>query len=688
MCSLLDVFPPPNEGPCTIFDSCGIKKITFPTKMMESLVGPGDISQGSYPDCFFVSSCIALAAAKPYLLQQLFTTKLISSDRNAMYHIKFWYEGEWRDVSVTADVPVHTVGRREKDLLPTPLFVHSPTHKWWALLLEKAYTSLYGEGGSSSSSSSGGNPAESLHDLTGLPVEIFVPLPKLTDSIVWKRVQGALTSCEGAVVMGTKKVMDREVGLQPGHAYALLGLFDLDTKEAHALLQNPCQCLAKLGSASDKISGKEELGRNILRISMKDLVQGFNSMYCCWVNAVPKSKNNFVIDWSSGGVASLAPGGKVLDGSGGNTENRSFHFNPGFLLLPKMDCIEDEIWLILSHKDQRRNNRDSAHVDISYTPIVCTILSKRGETGDTTTARKQLLPPLHTDAICMNEYEPYEVPCFRNMRATFQRLTIFGTPGQHCSFIVQPSTYAPHFKQPLRLSVWSSSGSTLVVPLLSTSIAAKVVLLRELSCISWFQQFSITNAIKQQQQFKVSLGAAGAKRILSTTTLTVVVSQPTAKGNTGPYYFSINAMTASSNGPPPAVVGDVAPVNYADIALTTSLQKEQEVVVSIVCCGAAATTPTTMCCCAKFHFSTTSNGDDNSADDGLGLLLFQVVALEGDTMGPTAAAVPPIRARAVLRGTTGMMPRPPPTKLSKTTKSIQGAGIATRTLTSLYSGLE
>ncbi|KAJ9458739.1 Calpain [Diplonema papillatum] len=164
----------------------------------EGKIGPDDVEQGTFPDCFLCASMAALAK-RPSAVAALFLNK--QPGPSGALAVQFYHSdsGGWRAVVVDDRIPLGGKGK--------PLFARATrTAQAWPLLVEKAYAKLYG----SFASVRGGSLGEALRDLTGCPVLSQAPKDK--------------EPCPSVAVAGTSadKAQAGATGLTANHAFSLV----------------------------------------------------------------------------------------------------------------------------------------------------------------------------------------------------------------------------------------------------------------------------------------------------------------------------------------------------------------------------------------------------------------------------------------------------------------------------------
>ena len=96
-------------------------------------IDPNDIKQGQLGDCWFLSALSSLAE-RPGMVRRLFITQ--EYNKEGIYKIKLWKNGEWVIVTVDDYIPWRYNGG--------PMFSRSNNNEMWVMLMEKAYAKLHG----------------------------------------------------------------------------------------------------------------------------------------------------------------------------------------------------------------------------------------------------------------------------------------------------------------------------------------------------------------------------------------------------------------------------------------------------------------------------------------------------------------------------------------------------------------
>jgi len=179
------------------------------------------VLQGGVGDCWFLSA-IAVIVEREDLVDRIMISN--SGDDSHQYSCCFFFNGRWTLISVDSFLPCHSDGLALK-------FAKTDQSQVWVPFLEKCYAKLHG----SYAAISGGEIAEALFDLTGMPTETISFNDSNFDSEeTWARLL-SMKSGDGfpmgiATAGGRSKNLS-SVGLVGCHAYSVL-----DIKEVHAKL--------------------------------------------------------------------------------------------------------------------------------------------------------------------------------------------------------------------------------------------------------------------------------------------------------------------------------------------------------------------------------------------------------------------------------------------------------------------
>nr|XP_015914890.1 calpain-A [Parasteatoda tepidariorum] len=193
-----------------------------------------DIVQGILADCWFLSSCAAVAQ-RPDLMEKVIPSNqpLSGHGYKGIITFRFWRFGHW--ITVYVD-----------DLLPTKnkklIFSRSSEpREFWVSLLEKAYAKLHG----SYEALEGGQSMDALVDLTGGLAEMYVlesAPPHLYNILLVASTSGAFITCSRKGDWMESLKADPN-GLVSGHAYTIsaVAIVKLSTgSEAYLIrIRNP-----------------------------------------------------------------------------------------------------------------------------------------------------------------------------------------------------------------------------------------------------------------------------------------------------------------------------------------------------------------------------------------------------------------------------------------------------------------
>ncbi|XP_054709052.1 calpain-B-like [Uloborus diversus] len=187
-------------------------ELTLKPQLLVDGVSRHDIVQGILADCWFLSSCAAVAQ-RPDLMEKVIPPNQPLSGENykGIVTFRFWRFGNW--ITVYVD-----------DLLPTKkrklIFSRSSEpREFWVSLLEKAYAKLHG----SYEALEGGQSMDALVDLTGGLAEMYVletAPPHLYHYLLQASSNGAFITCSRKGDWTESRKADAN-GLVSGHAYTI-----------------------------------------------------------------------------------------------------------------------------------------------------------------------------------------------------------------------------------------------------------------------------------------------------------------------------------------------------------------------------------------------------------------------------------------------------------------------------------
>lgn len=323
--------------------------------LFEANVDASEVVQGALGDCW-LAAALSIVTQQPLLLHALFAAADI---RAGVYTVRLFHEGGWRFIMVDDYVPVSMKDCR-------PVFAHAKSRQeLWVPILEKAFAKLYG----SFASIEAGQLTDALVCLTaGLPErlltrpsgkapqidtnELFDRLVQLSssndddgcsDSKRWEALSHYLLGAGS--IAGDDHSRPRFMhGIVPGHAYALLGAYDLNSHSGSNAVDPRLQLLQLRnpwgqppaggiefgtwrGAWSDgapewssvpharAVTGYDQKHAWSFFISMVDFVKFFSCIYVC--NVLPSDWHTNVLHsaWDDGtddGVSNdQSPAGQV-----------------------------------------------------------------------------------------------------------------------------------------------------------------------------------------------------------------------------------------------------------------------------------------------------------------------------------------------------------------------------------------
>ncbi|XP_043191585.1 calpain-A-like, partial [Amphibalanus amphitrite] len=175
-----------------------------------------DVVQGVLGDCWFLSSCCAIAKEAKLIERVVPPNQPLSGDGyHGCVRFSFWRFGDWVDVYIDDRLPTKN-GALFNAKCVDP-------NEFWVALLEKAYAKLHG----SYEALEGGQAMDALVDLTGGLAERF-DLAEHDQSYLFRHlykstVAGAFITCSRKGDWREANKAD-ELGLVQGHAYTVTGL--------------------------------------------------------------------------------------------------------------------------------------------------------------------------------------------------------------------------------------------------------------------------------------------------------------------------------------------------------------------------------------------------------------------------------------------------------------------------------
>ena len=511
---------------------------------------PDDAEQGRHPDCFFVAAVIAVTHARPDLIKELLcgaedgdvsvgervAASGIASDgegRRRQFAVRLHSveaDSGWIDITVDDAVPVEPLHDGQGTV--APLFIRSPTKKWWPVILEKAYAARY----SGSHAIAGGNLVEALFDLTGHPVDniLFDPAASVTtgaesaslrlksrapggsasDSATlvpmaaWKSLADSIRQRSVAITAGTRAAFSKDVGLQPAHAYAVMAI----VPECRAIvLRNPnssksyvgprvsipsalkCQWpFTEMPSVLGDVTGSGKGGRDDLFAMSWELFQElFAGMQVAHLGWPKRSQEDEATNaaFRHVPVARLPTFRNVPFRQGGAEVNPSvvstLNYPKQSLFLLKNDhaSLPATVWLTVSHHDRRCDASETNA--ISYPPIAVVYLRHHGGSSLSGVGRNPSAPylmPECADAMSPNAFDP--VSATDSISDPNEAVGGGNRPPRFwnrrdvacrvvvpagATIVAAPSTFDPAFTGDFHLSGWSSLSVVTLAPLPSLS---------------------------------------------------------------------------------------------------------------------------------------------------------------------------------------------------------------------------
>lgn len=197
-----------------------------------------EIHQGGLGDCYYLTALGLILANKKL------TDFVIPDDNNedqelGIYHFRYWVKGYFFDVVVDDRLPCTDAGyvaRYESGFVGQykPVAALPAGKEFWPLLLEKAYAKLFG----SYASIDAGGIGEAIEDFSGGVTEELLLKPGLIKDFKAITPPKYFGSFFGFGTPGVGRL-----GLEPGHAYAVIDQVDVTDIHGNAIrllkLRNP-----------------------------------------------------------------------------------------------------------------------------------------------------------------------------------------------------------------------------------------------------------------------------------------------------------------------------------------------------------------------------------------------------------------------------------------------------------------
>ncbi|GIY60335.1 calpain-A [Caerostris darwini] len=203
-------------------------------KLLIDTISRHDIMQGVLADCWFLSSCAAVAQ-RPDLMRRVIAPyqPLYGMGYRGIVRFRFWRFGKWINVYVDDLLPT-----REGELLFSRC---SDRREFWVALLEKAYAKLHG----SYEALEGGQAMDALVDLTsGLSERYDLEIAPLNlyQFLLQASSGGAFITCSRKGDWQMANAADPN-GLVSGHAYTVTAVAKVPMKEGNKVnlvrIRNP-----------------------------------------------------------------------------------------------------------------------------------------------------------------------------------------------------------------------------------------------------------------------------------------------------------------------------------------------------------------------------------------------------------------------------------------------------------------
>ncbi|GFT41650.1 calpain-B [Nephila pilipes] len=425
-------------------------------KLLIDTISRHDIVQGVLADCWFLSSCAAVAQ-RPDLMRRVIAPyqPLYGMGYRGIVRFRFWRFGKWINVYVDDLLPT-----REGELLFSRC---SDRREFWVALLEKAYAKLHG----SYEALEGGQAMDALVDLTSGLSERYdlesAPL-NLYQFLLQASSGGAFITCSRKGDWQMANAADPN-GLVSGHAYTVTAVAKVPMKEGNKVnlvrIRNPWgNDVEWNGSWNDNDSRWSEVDLHTKHelewrrrddgefwMEYKDFCREFEEVTICTLGP----------DFDGDGVAEEAGMVKAIRGkwevpktSGGSRNNLElFARNPQYLL----SVYEHEI-----KRDQRKDSVGS--IGSRYCCAVIALMQVRRrcmkhpgrkmmQVGFVVYRTEDPKRRLSVQDFVTNEEEGNSGP-YINYREVFARFEL--APGH---YVIIPATFEPHRQGSFMIRVYT-----------------------------------------------------------------------------------------------------------------------------------------------------------------------------------------------------------------------------------------
>lgn len=343
-----------------------------PSEWQASLHQELDLVQDVTNDCSIVASfCVASARAARVRSNKgahshagnIFSTILHpfgSPSQNGKYHVKLYFNGHERRVTVDSQLPV---SRDDQYLHVTSR--DQPGTAIWPALIEKAYLKVMG-----GYDFPGSDSATDLWALAGwVPEQISLASNMIGPADLWRRVATTFEFGDVMITLGTPKLSileEKTYGLAGGHDYAVI-----DLKEENGvrkfLIKNPwshaSDHLRSSGGGLEAITEEDEEQELLNPVQAQANLQGtrwwdlhdvfrlFETAYLSWNPDIFKHRLDVHFEWDLSQRSAPA----------------TFTENPQYIFASKTDCT---VWLVLSrHIDPSKRAGDKFNNDSGYVSL-------------------------------------------------------------------------------------------------------------------------------------------------------------------------------------------------------------------------------------------------------------------------------------------------------------------------------
>eukprot|EP00796_Vickermania_ingenoplastis_P008752 gene8752-6156_t len=300
--------------------------------------------QGAHYECFMLSALSALMRF-PDVIKRCFVTKKVRQD--GRYTFQFFRGKSWIKVEIDDLIPMED---------GEVLYIRSPTHHWWPLLLEKAYAKFY----TAYDHLEGCTLLETFHDLTGNPV-LNIPMEEKLAKIVgvdltageyWNFIGKSIRKGDYVASLLTKDMELEQYGIQSDQQYTILDIFSLDdTNELSKVvvqLYNPFEDDQYCGPlcASDRTWTPELKNQypvndpHLIHLPFSNFIQWSNYVQLCFMNLVDNDATYFADEWRG-------------PSAGGNPTYSTWRKNPLYLVRNSGETHMTMV-VCLKQEDQRR----------------------------------------------------------------------------------------------------------------------------------------------------------------------------------------------------------------------------------------------------------------------------------------------------------------------------------------------